>query len=171
MKKLILLLAIGVLGVSSLMAQSPVDKIFEDHYGEKGFTNVTITQYLFEMIAKMDTTESGREMTEMAKSIESIRVLAMDTIVGDVNLYDETMAAISKSDYKELMRVKEENNDIVFMVNEKNGKVSELLMVVGGPKEENVLISIKGDIDLAKMGSMAKTMNIKGMENLEKLGE
>ena len=171
MKKLILLLAMGIFGVSTLMAQTAVDQIFDKYNGQEGFTNVTINQYLFEMIAKMDTTDEGKEMVEMAQSIEGIRILAMDTIMSSVNLYQEVMKATKKGDYKELMTVKEKDNDIVFMVNEKDGKIKELLMVIGGSKEENAIISIKGDIDLAKMGSLAKTMNIKGMENLEKLGE
>ena len=171
MKKLILLLAMGIFGISTIMAQTAVDKIFDKYNGQQGFTNVTINQYLFEMIAKIDTTDEGKEMVEMAQSIEGIRILAMDTIMENVNLYQEVMKATKKGDYKELMTVKEKDNDIVFMVKEEDGIIKELLMVIGGTKEENAIISIKGDIDLAKMGSLAKTMNIKGMENLEKLGE
>ncbi len=171
MKKLILLLAMGIFGISTIMAQTAVDQIFDKYNGQQGFTNVTINQYLFEMIAKMDTTDEGKEMVEMAQSIEGIRILAMDTIMENVNLYQEVMKATKKGDYKELMTVKEKDNDIVFMVKEDDGIIKELLMVIGGTKEENAIISIKGDIDLAKMGSLAKTMNIKGMENLEKLGE
>jgi hypothetical protein len=171
MKKLVLLLAMGILGISALMAQSAADKIFDKYNGQDGFTVVTMNSTMFEMISKMDTTENGREMAEMAKSISRIRILAMDTIKGGVNLYTEVMDLIPKNDYKELMSVKENDMDITFMINEKNGKVSELIMVVGGSKEDNAIISITGDIDLAKMGSMARTMNIKGMENLEKLGE
>jgi len=171
MKKLFLFLVIAMLSISALMAQNPVDKIFDKYNGQEGFTNVTITQYLFEMIARMDTTEDGREMAEMAKSIESIQILAMDTIIPGINLYTEVMKATKKGAYNELMTVKEKDNDIIFLVHEENSKIRELLMVIGGSKEDNVIVSIKGDIDLAKMGSMAKTMNIKGMENLEKLGE
>ncbi len=171
MKKLILVLAMGIIGISTLMAQSPLDKIFEKYNGQEGFTNVTINQYLFEMIAKMDTTDDGKEMAEMAKSIETIQILAMDTILPGINLYEDVMAATKKANFKELMTVKEKDNDIVFLVDDRDGKIHELLMVVGGTKEDNAIIRIKGDIDLAKMGSMARTMNIEGMENLEKLSE
>ena len=171
MKKLFLVLAMGIIGISTLMAQSPVDKIFEKYNGQEGFTNVTINQYLFEMIAKMDTTADGKEMTDMAKSIETIQILAMDTIMPDINLYEDVMKATKKANYKELMTVKEKDNDIVFLVDDRDGKIKELLMVIGGTKQDNAIIRIKGDIDLAKMGAMARTMNIDGMENLEKLGE
>jgi len=171
MKKLVLLLAMGIFGISTLMAQSAADKIFDKYNGKEGFTVVTMNSTMFEMIAKMDTTESGKEMSDMAKSINRIRILAADTVMNGVNLYSEVMDILPKNDYKELMSVKENDMDVTFMISEKNGKVAELLMVVGGSKDDNAIISITGDIDLAKMGSMAKTMNISGMEQLEKLGD
>lgn len=171
MKKLVLLLAMGILGISTLMAQSATDKIFDKYNGMEGFTVVTINQAMFEMISKMDTTDDGKEMVEMARSIERIRILAMDTIMGNVNLYTEVMDVLPKKGFKELMSVKEKDMDIKFLIQEKDGKVRELLMVIGGSKDDNAIISITGDINLAKMGSMAKTLNIKGMENLEKLGD
>lgn len=169
MKKLVLLLAMGILGISTLMAQSATDKIFDKYNGKEGFTVVNMTSAMFNMIAKMDTTESGKEMGEMARSIDRIRILAMDTVMSGVNLYSEVMDILPKNDYVELMSVKENDMDVTFMINEKNGQVAELLMVVGGSKEDNAIISITGDIDLAKMGTMAKSMNIKGMEQLEHL--
>lgn len=171
MKKLVLLLAMGIFGISTLIAQSAADKIFDKYNGKEGFTVVTMNSTMFEMIAKMDTTESGREMSDMAKSINRIRILAADTVMNGVNLYSEVMDILPKNDYKELMSVKENDMDVTFMISEKNGKVAELLMVVGGSKDDNAIISITGDIDLAKMGSMARTMNISGMEQLEKLGD
>jgi len=171
MKKLILVLAMGMISISTIMAQSPVDKIFEKYNGQEGFTNVTINQYLFEMIAKMDSTADGQDMRDLAKTIENIQILAMDTIMPGVNLYEDVMKATKKANYKELMTVKEKDNDIVFLVDDRNGKIYELLMVVGGTKQDNAIIRIKGDIDLAKMGAMARSMHIDGMENLEKLGE
>jgi len=171
MKKLVLLLAMGILGISTLMAQSATDKIFDKYNGKEGFTVVTINQAMFEMISKMDTTAEGKEMVDMAKSIERIRILAMDTVMNDVNLYTEVMDVLPQKGFKELMSVKEKDMDIKFMILEKDSKVTELLMVIGGSKDDNAIISITGDINLAKMGSLAKSMNIKGMENLEKLND
>jgi hypothetical protein len=46
--------------------------------------------------------------------------------------------------------------------------VTELLLVLGG-KDECALISIQGDIDMKNISKLAKSMNIEGMENLEKM--
>lgn len=171
MKKFVLLLAMGIIGISSLMAQSAADKIFDKYNGKEGFTVVSMNSAMFDLIAKMDTTENGKEMADMAQSIDRIRILAADSVMNGVNLYREVMDILPKNDYVELMSVKENDMDVTFMIKEKDGQVAELLMVVGGSKDDNAIISITGDIDLAKMGALAKTMNIDGMEQLEKLGE
>jgi hypothetical protein len=41
-------------------------------------------------------------------------------------------------------------------------------MIVGGMKEDDAIISISGEINSAKNGSIAKGMNIKGIEQLNK---
>lgn len=171
MKKFVLLLAMGIIGISSLMAQSAADKIFDKYNGKEGFTVVSMNSAMFDLIAKMDTTENGKEMADMAQSIDRIRILAADSVMNGVNLYREVMDILPKNDYVELMSVKENDMDVTFMIKEKDGQVAELLMVVGGSKDDNAIISITGDIDLSKMGALAKTMNIDGMEQLEKLGE
>jgi hypothetical protein len=70
--------------------------------------------------------------------------------------------------HQEIMVVKEKDQDVKFYVKEEKNKVAELLLVVGG-KDENVLISIQGDIDMKNISKLAKSMNIEGMENLEKM--
>ena len=169
MKKLFVAVIALALSISSLMAQSPTDKIFEKYKGKEGFTVVTINQALFDMIAKMDTSAKGKELSDMAQSMDRIKILATDSVSGHVNLYKEVMDLLPKKEYKELMSVKENDQDVVFLIKEKAGKVAELLVVVGGSSGDNAIISIVGDLDLSKMGSLAKSMNIQGMENLEKL--
>ncbi|MFH0999533.1 MAG: DUF4252 domain-containing protein, partial [Bacteroidota bacterium] len=74
-------------------------------------------------------------------------------------------------DYKELMSIKENGTDVKFYVLEKGNIISELILIAGGSGSDNALIVIKGDIDLASIGNIAKSMNINGMEQLGKLKE
>jgi hypothetical protein len=77
---------------------------------------------------------------------------------------------ISGGGYKELMIVKEEGQDIQFLVRENGDKISELLLIVSG-EGENVLMSIQGDIDMKNISKLAGAMDIEGMERLEKIDE
>jgi hypothetical protein len=51
----------------------------------------------------------------------------------------------------------------------KNGKnINELLLIINQPKEAG-FISITGNIDLKTIAKLSKSMNIDGMENLDKI--
>jgi len=173
MKKITLVLVSAFIAISlNLNAQSAVDKIFDKYNGTAGFTSVTMNKYMFEMISRMDTTEEGKEFSQAVSKLESIRILAMDSVNnGGVNLYAVVMKALPSKEYKELMTVKEEGTDVKFMIREKGDIITELLLIAGGPHEENALIVISGEIDLATIGSIAKSMDIEGLEQLEELKE
>lgn len=173
MKKITLVLVSAFIALSlNLNAQSAVDKIFDTYYGTAGFTAVTMNKAMFEMIARMDASEDGKEFRDAISKLESIRILAMDSANSNgVNLYEVVMKALPKKEYKELMEIKEEGNDVKFLIREKGDIITELVLIAGGPNEENALIVIKGEIDLASIGSIAKSMDIEGLEQLEKLKE
>ena len=79
---------------------------------------------------------------------------------------------LKSSSLQELMRVKDKDANVKFYI--KSGKdedhVSELLMFVTGIKNgnveindrkfETVLLSLTGDIDLNKIGSLTQKMNL-----------
>jgi len=173
MKRITFLFVAAFLALSvNLQAQSGIDKLFDKYYGEEGFVTVTLNQYMFEMMGRMDTTAQGREFSEAISKLENIRILTLeDHNIEGVNLYKEAMKAMNLKDYKELMTVKEEGTDLKFFVREKGDKINQLVMVVGGEKDDNAIIVINGEIDLASIGSIARNMHIDGIENLEKLNE
>ena len=66
------------------------------------------------------------------------------------------------------MSVRDKDKDMKFMIQENGGKISEMLMVVGG-NEEFMILSIFGEIDLKQISRIGSKMNIKGLENLQKM--
>ena len=155
-------------------AQTVADKIFDKYSGTEGFTTVYITKYMFDLFK--GAAEDAKEDEDMAKvlgNLTSIKILAADDDPATpitVNLYQEVMKQLPVSLYKELMVIREKDQDVKFLVREDKGKVVELLMLVGG-KDKSVLICIQGIIDMKTIGSLANGMNIEGMENLEKIEE
>lgn len=171
MKKITLVLVSAFIAISlNLNAQSAIDKIFDKYNGADGFTSVTMNKYMFEMISRMDASEDGKEFRDAVSKLESIRILAMDsTNNSGVNLYQLVMKSLPTSEYKELMTVKDKGTDVKFLVREKGDIITQLLLIAGGNKHDNAIILITGEIDLASIGSIAKSMNIEGMEHLKKL--
>jgi hypothetical protein len=167
-------LMIGLVGLTvGANAQSIMDKLYDKYSGAEGYTSVYISKYMFDMFRNNETSTGSQEddMEQLISKLNCIKILVTDddpATKAPVNLYQEIMKLLPTSSYKEVMVVKEKDQDIKFYAKEEKNKVVELLLVLGG-KDENVLISIQGDIDMKNISKLAKSMNIEGMENLEKI--
>ena len=167
MKKVILSLLILLLTTTLFAQRTPVDDLFDKYSGKEGFTSVYITSYMFSMFSDLETDDP--EFDALVKNLKAIKILATDeTYNGNANFYKEIVDKLPMSEYKELMVVKEKDQDVKFLINEKNGRIIELLLIAGG-KDENALISIQGNIDLKNISKLAKTMQIDGLEHLEEI--
>ena len=172
--KTITLLAGFLFMTVGAMSQSIMDKLFDKYSGAEGYTSVYISKYMFDMFRSDETdVKTQEDMEQIISKLNCIKILVTDddpATPAPVDLYQEIMKLIPSSPYKEIMVVKEKDQNIKFFAREEKNKVVELLMTIGG-KDENVLISIQGDIDMKNISKLAKTMNIEGMENLEKIEE
>ncbi len=170
MKRYIVLI-IFVLAAMSLSAQNKViDKMFEKYGDRDGYTSVVITKYMFNLFSSVETEEDD-EYLNMIKNLKNIRILSgPEGGEEGVNFYEEIMGKLPEKEYEELMVIRESGTNIKFLVKEDKDIITELLMVVGG-KDENVLISITGNIDMKTVSKLSKSMGIEGMENLDKIEE
>ena len=174
MKNLIFKVAIATMFMlpAYAFAQSPADALFDKYSEKDGFTSVYITQHMFNLFADVETEEDKDGFVELVKNLKCIKIISVDDESEDlnkkVNFYDEIMKDFPKDKYEELMVVKKKGQDIKFLIRKEGKNINELLMIVGGT-EDNALISIQGDIDLKTISKLSKTMNIKGIENLEEI--
>ena len=76
------------------------------------------------------------------------------------------MEMLPRSEYKEMMVVKDQDEDVLFLAREQDGKITEFLLIVSGGGED-ALIAIQGDIDLESISSIAAGLDMPGFENLE----
>jgi hypothetical protein len=168
MKRLqILVVVLFALTVTN--AQSPADELFDKYSGKEGYTTVYISKYMFDLFSNIESTDpEAKEMNEVINKLTGIKILASEKKDENVNFLKEMKKKISSGGYKELMIIKEEDQDVQFLVRENEGKIAELLLIVSG-EGENVLMSIQGDIDMKHISKLAKAMNIEGMEKLENI--
>ncbi len=160
MKKLILVLAM-LLPMAVLAQKSPVDKLFEKYANQKGFTTVNISGKLLGFASNLDT---GDEATKnMLNGLTGIRVLTVedDELNKKIDFYKELEADgfFKNNEYEVLMEVTEDDEVVRFLAKDAgNGKISDLLLVVGG--DDNALISIQGIIDPENIGKITKAVNV-----------
>ena len=170
MRKYIVIAVIALLP-AGLLAQSIFDK-YEDL---EEVSSVVVNKNMFNLLVKMDVDTDdpeAKEFMDIAKSLSGLKVF----ITEDSSISADMKATVDKylksSSLEELMRVKDKETNVKFYV--RNGKdedhVSELLMFVTGIKNsdmkiddrqiETVLLTLTGDIDLTKIGSLTKKMNL-----------
>ena len=171
MKKLNLIVLISVFPLLVFSQHSSVNKLFDKYAEKEGFTTVYISKNLFKMVGEMNLDDP--DVDELVDKLETIKILASDSEFineSNLNFYKEIMDELPIEEYDELLVVKEKDQDVKFLSKEKNGIITELLLVVGG-KDNNALICITGNIDLKHISKLASSMEGTGMEYLEKLEE
>jgi hypothetical protein len=171
MKKLALVLLTVCIGFSASAQNDVVTKLFNNYYDDENFTKISVSSKMFELFTNIEPgDENEEEIIEAISKLKGLKVIAADSIGNSKKLYNDAVNKISKDGYDELMEVKDAQEDMKFMIKEKDGIIDELVMVVGGNKSFFVM-SLYGEIDLKKISKLSKSMNIKGMEHLKQLDD
>ena len=164
MKKIAFLLPMLMIPFFMNAQKSPVDKLFDKYYGKEGFTTVLVTPDMFEMVVKMEKSSGEIEGMEILKKIKRVRVIAQEEerdVQAGVDFMDE-LKGVDFDDYKELVVVKEADQEVLILAKEEDGKLSELLVLVGG--DENVLVSVEGRFTMEDLNALSD------LDGLEALG-
>lgn len=170
MKKVIILI-VGVMMTVQLNAQDAISKFFNKYETDADFTHVSITSRMFGLFTNMEMeTKEDQEVMDAISKLKGLKILAKENTTKGKELYKEAFTLIPTTEYDELMTVRDEDRDMKFMIKEKDGKISELLMVMGGDKEFFIL-SLFGEIDLKQISKISKAMDIEGLDKLQKLDE
>jgi hypothetical protein len=154
-----LLILIPLLGMAQ--SNSPIDGLFSKYANKDGFTTVNISGKLLSFSSKLDKSKSKE--SEMLEKISGIRILSVEdkNLNKSINFYKELDADgfFKNNNYEVLMEVTEKDEVVRFFGKSlENGKLSELLLVVGG--NDNTLISISGVIDPKDIGKITGSLNL-----------
>jgi len=154
-------------GALAFGQDSPVDKVFNKYSGKDGYTTVYISSFMFNLMSSIDSDDPEfDDFQKAASGIKSLRILTQEA--GSEDFAKELLDMLPREQYQEMMKVKDGDEDVLFLAKEEGGKVTEFLLIVSG-EGEDVLIAITGDIDMESIASIASGMDMPGMENLEDL--
>ena len=146
--------------------KSAVDKVFDKYSGKEGYTTVYISSFMFNMLNRLETDDPEfEEFKKATTGIKSIKILTQEG-GNSVAFGAELLEMLPRSEYQEMMVVKDHDEDVLFLAREEGGKITEFLLIVSGGGED-VLIAIQGDIDLESISSIASGLDMPGFENLE----
>jgi hypothetical protein len=166
MKNIITILVLLFAMQGAFAQNNAIEKYFQKYEDKESFTSVYVSEYMFSLFADIDMKNAeDKEVMEILQGLKSLQVLTTDE--DGKKYYEEAIKLIDQKEYKMLMKVKDGDTNVRFLIRKEGNEVKELLLLVGG--DEFVLLSIMGDIDLKKISKLAKHMDIQGMEHLDKV--
>jgi len=169
MKKLVTGAVIMVLSVAVQGQDNAVSKFFSKYQNDESFSQVTVSSKMFSLFTNMDVEKpEDKEVLDAISKIKGLRILGKEKTRDSRALYKEAMSMIPQKEYEELLTVRDKDKDMKFFIKEAGGKISELVMVMGG-NEEFMVLSLFGEIDLKQMSKIGRKMDVDGLKNLEKL--
>jgi hypothetical protein len=155
MKRFILIpviLTLTILGYG----QKSVDALFEKYAGSDGFTSITISGNLINLVRALDNDKSDDDRC-WPVDITTVRILTQDDDdMFNGNFYDMVEKEIDSRNYEEFMRVKEYKQDLVMLVKADGRKIKEFLIVAGG--RDNFLMQIKGNMTYEEARRFSKSI-------------
>jgi hypothetical protein len=153
-----LALVASTLAAPAQNAPSAIDKYFKQYVDDDRFTVVYVSSKLLGMFQKLNV--QGLEMDDretkaiidLASDLDGIRILVAEQDAGA--LYKEAKSKINTKEYEVLMTVRDEGENVEFLIKDDGDKtIHELLLMVGGT-DEFVLMSFVGRINLDKISQL-----------------
>ena len=167
-----LLIAVAALAISGLTAtparaqSDAISNYFSRYVDDPDFTVVYISGKMFDLmesiISEVETEDfnedQARALSEVVQGMRGLRILTTD--VDGMARYKEAKAQMMGARaYELLMTVREkQRNNVDFYTHSVDGtdKVDELLLLVGQEEGTFVLLSLIGNVDVAKIGELAR---------------
>ena len=162
MKNLFLLIT-AVFLFTGLQAQnSDINRLVETYRGEEDVVSLYIPGFLCRLAANLG--DCSCEEEELLRSIHSVRILVIENpeINKKVNFVDQINQDRWGDNYQLMLSVSEKDEEVRIYSNEKDGKVRELIILVGG--EENVLVCIKGKMNTDLLSALGGVIDVKAAE-------
>jgi len=170
MKKIIAAVVLMLVATGGF-AQDAISKFFSKYQTDESFSQVTVSSKMFGLFTNMDAdTPEDKEVLNAISKLKGLRILAKEDARNARELYKEAFTLIPMKDYEELLSVRDKDKDMKFLIKESGGKISELIMIMGGTKDFMVM-TLFGEIDLKQVSRIGKKMNVEGLEKLEKMNQ
>jgi len=158
MKKLILSLLLISTGLTLFAQPAGFERLYYQYKGEEGVVAIRIPGFVMRLagsIADLDHEEKA-----LLRSLRSVQVLTIEEshLYPGVNFTEEINLSNLNNKYKLLLEVHDDDEDVLIAAREKNGKLRDLIVVVGG--DENVLVHVRGRMDSDLLENLAEVAGV-----------
>ena len=148
---------------STLNAQDFISDFMSEKDDDSKGMSISISGKMLRMSAANDP-NVDQDFKKLAQNIDKIKM------VSGISMDSNDKKRLKKLllSYEELMIITESAEVVAMYTKEKKGKIIEFVLCIES-EDTLVLMNILGNIDVNQLSKLAKTVNISGMEHLEKL--
>lgn len=162
MKKFTLTLLLSFFALSIFAQPAGLDRLYYTYKGEEGvvaFRVPGIVMKLAGAIADLD-----HEEKQLLRSLRSIRILTIEDeeLYPGLNFTEEVNLHQMNGGYQLMLEVHEEDEDVIIAAREKKGKVTDLIVIVGG--SDNTMVHVRGRMNSDLLKNLAE---VAGVEELQ----
>ncbi|MCL1938809.1 MAG: DUF4252 domain-containing protein [Candidatus Azobacteroides sp.] len=164
MKHLIAIIASGLMTIS-LHAQG-IGASFLDKYGkDDGIEVITIGKKMLDLM--LSDSIASPEMQDAIAGLESIQVISSNDTILNKNYYHSAFNLLAKSkNFVELLALNSETDNLLIMIKESKGVVSELVLLSNTEGHFN-LICLRGNIRLEMIAKYSQQIDLKELKKLK----
>lgn len=159
MNKLINGIVALMLAISPALAQNDaISKYFSQYESGENITTISFSGKAFEMLEELDSDDSdAQQAIKMASQVESLRIIIDDNhenAKGTVKTVHKSVA----NHFEDLMTISDKDANVYVMVDEANGIVNELLVLIGSDNEF-IIASVVGQMKLSDVGQLTSQLS------------
>ncbi len=168
MKRIILTLIIAAFAITLSGQKDALDDFFNSYSDKEGYTFVTISGNLFGLLKNLD---DDPDLAGLDQKITSVRIVSRegDSDFFGPDFYSELKGIIRRGGYEELMKVKNPDENLLFLVRTDRDVIKELLMVASGDTE--TVIQVRGNFTKDDVDRFTEDEGLAELEMLEFSGK
>ena len=139
-----------------------LEKLYYTYKGEEGVVAFRVPGFVMRLAGSI--ADLDYEERQLLRSLRSVKILTIEdgTLYPEVNFTEEVNLHRMEGGYQLLLEVHDGDEDVIIAAREKKGKVTDLIVLVGG--SDNTMVHLKGRMDSDLLENLA---GVTGMEELE----
>lgn len=172
MKRSLLILFGILIYIQSSAQDDVISKYFSEYERRDDFTTIIITSRMFELIAQIPESENEEDVMNVIRKLNGLKILTSDEYPKRGELSKQAVKIIEGEGFEELMIIKEGEEEVKFLIDEKDGLIKEFVMLIAEDSDGDFfLMSMTGNLELKDISRLSKTLDIDGLEHLDKVEE
>lgn len=143
MKKLIIAIAIMVIPFLASSQNECIEKFYDKYVGNEKITDISLNGWILSLASEMSDDEGDKILEKITKL--RIMIAEENNTISKTEI-KQLMKDVRKNKFEDLMTIRDDGNQINFMIRENNNTITNVLVVIRGD-DDFILLSLEGNLN------------------------